>query len=138
MDHVWDSIRCSVYLHRGALRFRHYLSPTNIESTALVVHFNPVFEKLSVLHYSSVWKRHGRRNLSSGWTMAVERTIWITFSIRLFSPWIVCHHHLALGGRPDGELVTLLAATHRHLWKGGGQHAKLCNGCPTEEVAFFP
>ena len=46
--------------------------------------------------------------------------------------------HSPLGGRPDGELIKLLTATHRHLWKGGGQHVEFCDGCYTEEVASFP
>ena len=62
--------------------------------------------------------------------------LWL--GISMGGPWIACHQHLALGGRLDGELIMLLAATHGHLWKVGGQHVELCDGCPTEEAASFP
>ena len=50
--------------------------------------------------------------------MAVERTIWITFSIRLCGPLVPSGHYLSMGGRPDVEFVTLLAATQG---SGGSQ-----------------
>ena len=56
--------------------------------------------------------------------MAVERTIWITFSIRLCGPLVPSGHYLSMGGRPDVEFVTLLAATQGSggsQWEVGGE-----------------